>query len=354
MINVTFVALIAVFLGLLFRWSFKALLREEWQVIAAVPLSKEGPDTWRGLNITSYGLILGGATVAGVTVILILLGALRIPVQMTIIGIASLLGVCIPAARIVAALVEKKPGTFTAAGAVFVGVLATPPLLWVLGEVFGPSPEPKVPLAAILAAPAVAYAVGEGIGRLACISFGCCYGKPISECSGLTRKLLGSWVFVFSGKTKKIAYESGFDGVPVVPIQAMTAVVNTSLGLVGILLFLNSYYATALILPLVSTQFWRVWSETLRADYRGAGKISLYQIMAVLSILFVMGVAYTLPAESGAQSVPIPDVTAGLASLWDPLVILFLQAVGVAAFLFYGRSTVTAATMSFHVFGQRI
>ncbi|HTY24821.1 MAG TPA: prolipoprotein diacylglyceryl transferase family protein [Desulfomonilaceae bacterium] len=354
MINITFVAVIAIFLGLLFRWSFNALLREEWQVIASIPMSKEGPNTWQGLNITSYGLILGGATVAGVMVILILLGAVGVPAQMTILAIGSLLMVCIPAAKIMAVLVEKKPGTFTVAGAVFVGVFAAPPLVWGLGKVFGPSPDLGVRLPAILAAPAVAYAMGEGIGRLACISFGCCYGKPLSECSVLTRKLLGSWAFVFSGKTKKIAYERGLDGVAVVPIQAMTAVANTSVGLVGVLLFLNSYYSTALILSLVVAQLWRVWSETLRADYRGEGRISAYQIMAIISILFVMGVAYILPAATASQPLPPPDLTAGLVSLWSPEVILFLQAVGMATFLFYGRSTVTGSTMSFHVFKQRI
>ncbi len=354
MINVTFVAVMAIFLGLLFRWSFKALLREEWQVIASIPMSKKSPDTWQGLNITAYGLILGGATVAAVTVILILLGAVGIPVRMTMSGIGSMLLVCIPAAKVMAVLVEKKSGTFTVAGATFVGVLAAPPVIWGLSKMFGPFPDLRVPIPALVAAPAVAYALGEGIGRLACISFGCCYGKPLSECSELTRKLLGSRAFVFSGKTKKIAYESGFVGVPVVPIQAMTAVVNTSVGLVGILLFLNSYYSAALILTLVVTQLWRVWSETLRADYRGEGKISLYQIMSALSILLVIGVAYVLPTESGSGPLAPPDLRAGLVSLWDPEVILFVQAVGAAIFLFYGRSTVTGSNMSFHVFQQRI
>jgi hypothetical protein len=269
-------------------------------------------------------------------------------------GIGSMLIVCIPAAKVMAVLVEKKSGTFTVAGAMFVGVLAAPPVIWGLSKMFGPFPDLRVPIPALVAAPAVAYALGEGIGRLACISFGCCYGKPLSECSELTRKLLGPRAFVFSGKTKKVAYESGFDGVPVVPIQAMTAVVNTSVGLVGILLFLNSYYSAALILTFVVTQLWRVWSETLRADYRGEGKISLYQIMSALSILLVIGVAYVLPTESGSGPLAPPDLRAGLVSLWDPEVILFVQAVGGATFLFYGRSTVTGSNMSFHVLQQRI
>jgi len=76
--------------------------------------------------------------------------------------------------------------------------------------------------------------------------------------------------------------------------------------------------------------------------------------MALVSILFVIGLAYILPTEAGSQQLAPPDLAAGLASLWDPGVILFLQAIGVITFLFYGRSTVTGSTMSFHVFKQRI
>ena len=89
---------------------------------------------------------------------------------------------------------------------------------------------------------------------------------PVFRIGSETGWVLGVRLF---GQKKKIAYESGFDGVPVVPVQAMTAVVNTSAGLVGMLLFLHSYYSAALILSLVVTHLWRVWSETLRADYRG-------------------------------------------------------------------------------------
>ena len=34
----------------------------------------------------------------------------------------------------------------------------------------------------VLAALAIGYILGEGLGRLACLSFGCCYGKPLDQC----------------------------------------------------------------------------------------------------------------------------------------------------------------------------
>jgi hypothetical protein len=45
-----------------------------------------------------------------------------------------------------------------------------------------------IPLEPALAAMPVAYAYGEGLGRLACISFGCCYGKSLDQLSPRMRR----------------------------------------------------------------------------------------------------------------------------------------------------------------------
>ena len=65
-----------------------------------------------------------------------------------------------------------------------------------------------MPMLETMGAIFIAYAFGEGIGRLACISFGCCYGKPLSECNPLIERIFQRWNFAFQGKTKKIAYAS--------------------------------------------------------------------------------------------------------------------------------------------------
>lgn len=53
----------------------------------------------------------------------------------------------------------------------------------------------------IMAAMAVAYTLGEGLGRLGCISFGCCYGKAIDTCHPLVRRIFSKTPFIFKGAT---------------------------------------------------------------------------------------------------------------------------------------------------------
>ncbi len=49
----------------------------------------------------------------------------------------------------------------------------------------------------------IGYTFGESLGRLACLSFGCCYGKPLSQCSEQIRNLFEHFNVVFTGETKK-------------------------------------------------------------------------------------------------------------------------------------------------------
>ena len=75
---------------------------------------------------------------------------------------------------------------------------------------------------------------------------------------------------------------------------------------------------------------WRVVSEFLRADYRGERKISAYQIMAGLGVLYGLIPAVTLDA-SGVEA----HLGRGVAALWSVPVLLLLaqgawgQSVGV-------------------------
>ncbi len=136
----------------------------------------------------------------------------------------------------------------------------------------------------------------------------------------------------------------------VVPIQAVTSVLYIAVSLAGIFLYLKSHYSAALVLVVVATQAWRALSETLRADYRGGGSITTYQIMALLAI----GYVFLLTAMLGPAPFPTPDLKAGLASLWDPAVLILVQLAGFASFLYTGRSMVTGSSMSFHVVKDRI
>ncbi len=328
-----------------FWWGFRVLPNERWQIVASVPLAKMEQGNWRGINFTWYGLLTANAYLVAVMVLLVLLGAVGIPPLATAILAAAMLCCCVPASRLVARIVEKKAHTFTVGGAVFVGILITPLVITAINHSAGEHLAFHIPVMPAYAAIAIAYAFGEGLGRLACISFGCCYGKPLATSSGLTKRLFSGHGFVFLGSTKKIAYAGGLEATEVIPIQAVTAVVYSLCGLVATGMFLTSHHTGAFLLATMTTQGWRSFSETLRADYRGAGKVSAYQIMGVVGVAYAIAAALFLAQEPLAA----PDLQAGLASLWSPALILFLQGIWMLIFFYTGRSTVTGATLSFHV-----
>ena len=140
------------------------------------------------------------------------------------------------------------------------------------------------------------------------------------------------------------------EGEKVLPVQALTAILYTGCGLVGIFLFLHALFAAAFLLPLLVTQGWRVLSETLRDDERGGGRFSAYQIMGLIAILYGGGALLLAPASP----LPAPALAAGLSLLWRPAALLFLQGLWLVIFFYTGRSTVTGSRLSFHVHQDRI
>jgi len=350
MVNDLFLLALAALSVWVLSWGFRTLPQERWQIAAAVPIAKNDAGQWQGLNLTYYGVFHAGAYAAGVTMMLVLLGAVGVPLPGTVTMVVLLLTCCVPASRLVARLVERKAATFTVGGAVFVGLLVGPWILVWANHTLGPLLGFEIPVTAGLAAAAIGYALGEGAGRLACVSFGCCYGKPVSGISPRFRRLFERYSFVFTGQTKKVAYEGGLEGEKVVPVQAITAVLFVVTALLAAEVFLRGQHRTSLGLALLVTQGWRVVSETLRADHRGGGRVSAYQVMAVLAIVYLLAALPFLPTGPGRQA----DIVAGLRVLWDPWVILFLQGLCLAIFLHTGRSVVTAATLSFHVRRDRI
>lgn len=332
-------------------WGFRVLPRERWQILAAVPVRKEAAGSWAGVNLTWYGLLTANAYVAAVAVLFVLLGAIRVPLAATATAAAAMLLFCVPASSLVAKIVEKKAHTFTVGGAVFVGVLLAPWIVRFVNLTMGPALSFSLPATAALAAFSIAYAFGEGFGRLACISFGCCYGKPLAESPPWLRRIFGNLCFVFFGKTRKIAYAGGMEGEKVLPIQALTALIYVGAALCATALFFRTRYAAAYILSLAVTQGWRVLSEMLRADYRGAGNFSAYQAMGLISIVYGIFVILLFPAAGPAS---LPETASGLATIWQPASLLFLQLLWLAIFVHTGKSSVTGSTLSFHVHPDRI
>lgn len=308
--------------------------------------SKRSDFSWNGLNLTYYGFFTANAYTLAVAVAILLFGSVSMPWESILLLIAAVLAVCIPSSRIIAGIVEKKKHTLTVGGASFVGILAAPWVVWAMNA----TGRHHLNAMEVCAAICIAYVFGEGIGRLACISFGCCYGKPLSDVHPALRALFSKWHFVFSGPTKKISYEAGLEGRPVVPIQAVTALLYAATGLLGVYLFLKGSYPTAFFLPLVISQLWRAVSEMLRADHRGKGRLSAYQVMALLSIPYSILVFRLLPSGIETPS----RLNAGLGLLWDPAPILLLQLFWIAIFLWTGRSSVTGSMLTLHVRKDRI
>jgi hypothetical protein len=257
---------------------------------------------------------------------------------------------CLPAARWVAQIVEGKRCTFTIAGAFFVGVFIAPAMMILFNSQFTSFNLKPLPIIPSLAAVMIAYAFGEGLGRLACISFGCCYGVALDQAPPMLRRIFDRWHFVFSGSLKKIAYAGALEGKQVLPIQAMTALLYIVVGAIATMLFLNGFFATAFIVTMVITQAWRVYSETLRADYRGARKLSAYQFMGMIAIFFALALSYVLPTDQRLAA----ELSAGIETAWQPLVLLALQMLWVAVFVQFGKSIVTGAEISFHLHHDRI
>jgi hypothetical protein len=231
-----------------------------------------------------------------------------------------------------------------------VGIVIAPWIVLLFNLTIGAEAGLQISPAASLSAFAIAYAFGEGLGRLACVSFGCCYGRPLGESPPWLARIFARRSFSFYGKTRKIVYAGGLEGERVIPVQALTAVIHLVCGIGAILLFLHSLFAQAFFLTMAVTQGWRVISETLRADYRGGGRLSAYQLMGIAGIIYGSAAILLAPATP----LPPPDLGRGIAGLWHPGLLIFLQAIWVAIFFYTGKSTVTGSTLSFHLHRERV
>lgn len=347
MSNELFVAGVAVSLGMLFYWGFRVLPQDKWQFLAAIPSKHLEDGSWQAINLTYYGLFNALAHMIALSILLILTGSIGISADNVLFIMLVMMGACLPASRLLARWIEKKAHTFTVGGASFVGIILGPAVVWLVYRTI--YPNAFIPWLPLLAAMAIAYAVGEGVGRLACISFGCCYGKPVVSGHTYLNRLCQRYSFIFTGTTKKIAYEGRLDGQKVFPIQAVTATVFIGAALTGMYLFLIGSHGLSFFFTIFFTQLWRLLSEMFRADHRGGGSLSAYQLMALLALPYALAIWFLLPSAAIAT-----DIQAGIRSLWRPMEILFIQLWGVGIFWYTGRSHVTGALVSFHIFSNRI
>jgi hypothetical protein len=75
--------------------------------------------------------------------------------------------------------------------------------------------------------------------------------------------------------------------------------------------------------------------------------------MSLLATAYGMLVALGLSTTNASSPVSI-DIAAGLQAIWNPSMLLFIQALWLAVFIYTGRSEVTGATIEFHVRHHRV
>lgn len=340
-----FLAISGLLFGLMIILGWRYLPGERFQILASVPVARDDQGRWRGINFTWYGLLLATAAVISVVYVLLLCLAAGMALGPLLILLTAIIAICVPAARWVARLVEKKLYTFTIGGAFFCGLAATPLIILLVNGGCLMLHRPTLPMQVVLAALAIGYILGEGLGRLACLSFGCCYGKRLDQCGKVLSFLFAKVAVVFTGPTKKAVYEGHLAGIKLVPIQGITSLLYTTVGLAGCHLFFQGHYRSAFLLCLLVSQIWRVISEIFRADFRGFSAISAYQKMGLVAIVYSIVLCLVTPIPE----LPLPDIAIGLSQLFNPFLILGLKGLWFALFLHFGRSMVTGATISFEV-----
>ncbi|MCB1032287.1 MAG: hypothetical protein KDD47_00445, partial [Acidobacteria bacterium] len=169
-----FLLAFAAALGALFWWGFRTLPGEGWQFLASTATRRNAEGEWIGVNFTFYGLFSALAYTLAAALFVALCAAAGIAPVTAFAALAAVVAICMPASVLLVRLVEGKRHGFTVGGASFVGFLVAPAVAAAadaLSEHLGTGPAPAMPF---LAAMAIAYALGESVGRLACISFGCC------------------------------------------------------------------------------------------------------------------------------------------------------------------------------------
>ena len=345
-----FLGISGLFFFSLIALGWRLLPGGRFQILASMPLRQTADGSWQGQNLTWYGAITATAVLLGIgyaAILAVAAGATLPPMACALVLIA---GIGLPASKIMARLVEKKRHTFTIGGAFFCGLVMTPLILMAVDRGCDLLQISGLPVAMALAAVAIGYVLGEGLGRLACISFGCCYGKPLTQCNRVIAGLLRPWAFVFTAPTQKAVYEGGLNGEPLLPIQGITSVVLTLTALLGSALFLQGRYRLAFVSCLVLSQGWRVYSEMLRADFRGFSRVTAYQKMAGAAVLYGCILCLILPPSPQGPM----DIGRGLRLYTDPLVIVGLQLLWLLVFFVFGRSTVTGARLWLFVRSNRI
>ncbi len=331
----------------IFRWGFRNLPGEGWQIAWVIPARNPSGDglSWPAVNITFYGVISALAYAVAAFAYLFLMAAFGQSLVGASVYAGILLAIGVPASKWVNRVVEGQAG-HTIGGAVFTVIASALPALWLTQWCVGLVGEVRLDGLIAVTCASASYVLGESIGRLACLSFGCCYGKPISQCTSLQRALYGPSATVYRGRMKKIAYASNLDGEPVVAVQSIACVLLFALFVVVVWLLWRGHAPFALVAAISGSQLWRAYSETLRADFRGRDGFTVYQGMALIGAMLAPVYAWLLPSSAAPL---VPQAALGWKSVLTVEVLLACQLLGLGILAFMGRSYITSARLDFQL-----
>ena len=348
----TVLVVIGLFVASVCYYGIKKFPKGDHQFLASVPFRRNEDGTFQGFNITTYGLMNGIAYTFGTGVFLLLSSASNIPLPTIIPSVSVILLISIPASKIVAKFVEKKDNTFTISGGSFVGGVLSPIIFYIFLYLY--HKDISIALSetlVLLGAVSTAYLFGEGLGRLGCLSFGCCYGRRVDTLKGGLKILFSKFYTKFYGDTKKVAYEGGIEGEKTVPVQTTAVIFFNSTALFSTILFLNRFFISSFLLSVISAQLFRFLSEFLRSDFRGDRKVTVYQIFSIIIICYSIVVACLL--NSGGIT-PQINLEQGLSTFYNFWTLILLQTIFWITFMYTGISKVTYSRITFHVDKGRI
>jgi len=320
---------------------------ERFQFLATIPYKPLSEGKWFSLNITFYGLFNAIAYTIGSMVVAVLLLSVGVTFFEIALIMVIIFLICIPASKIIAYIIEKNKTGFTVGGAVFIGVLVSPLAIY-LG-LFLSSNKSNFTLLflPIISAMAIGYIFGEGVGRIGCLSFGCCYGKSVDELkSRILKKFFSRFYTIYTGRLKKAQYASNLCNKKTVPVQSIGIILYNFTGLIGVYLFLKGNFYGALIVTVFVSQIYRFFSEFLRDDYRGEGKISPYQKMALLNVIVVL--IYSVIFKNNGYS-PLIDLNYALQKIFEIKTIIFFILIFAITFIYTGVSTATYSIVTFRL-----
>jgi hypothetical protein len=329
------------------------LASAQLQFMAAVPVRKISSHTWSGLNLSYYGFFTATSATFMFLMFFLMIFYVNGRFLQALLFMGPLLALSYPASVILASLIDQKKFALSVGAANFVCFLLAPFLLWALDATLGRQEGYSFPVLPYLAALSITYCFGEGVGGLACVSFGCCYGKPVPGLRGIGKKLFTVLYLQYTGETKKALFAGKLDGQKVVPIQLITSLVYVTCGLAGLLLFFTRYFRTAFVVCIAVVQIWRIFSETVRADYRGSARFTAYQKMAAGMVVYSLLLAAAsyffhdrIPLFH-TEKVSCRELLPSLKMLWSVSVIVTLEIVWLVIFRGIGWSNITGSEIRF-------